>query len=279
MRLSIITINLNNADGLRKTLESVKNQIFRDFEFIVVDGNSTDDSLIRIREFEGELNEQPANPRRFRWISEADNGKYAAMNKGIRMAIGEYLLFLNSGDYLYTPEVLEEFFALNYDEDIVSGAVETFSAFHKDRKVYNNSNPEKLSLNTFLNVSLNHQGTFIRRSLFTKFGLYSEDFSIVSDTEFFLKTICFGGVSYRIIYKVISCFNIDGISSSNRDLRSEESQKMLKRTVPPLVLADYKDNFISKMETIYRYGLSRITFKLLLYVVRIYEKIFINRRT
>ena len=93
MKLSIVTVNLNNADGLLKTIESVASQTFTDFEYIIVDGASTDESLNIICQYEN------VPMSHFQWISEPDSGIYQAMNKGIRMAKGEYLLFLNSGDY------------------------------------------------------------------------------------------------------------------------------------------------------------------------------------
>lgn len=102
MKLSIITVNLNQADGLAKTLDSVREQSFRDFEHIVVDGGSTDGSLEVIR--------ARADGLAF-WASEPDAGIYAAMNKGLRRAQGEYVYLLNSGDRLYSPDTLERVFA------------------------------------------------------------------------------------------------------------------------------------------------------------------------
>jgi glycosyltransferase involved in cell wall biosynthesis len=96
MLLSIITINYNNLSGLEKTIQSVLNQTLKNFEFIIIDGGSTDGS----KEYNQEKNEFIDC-----WVSESDNGIYHAMNKGIKMAKGEYCLFLNSGDYLVDSEV------------------------------------------------------------------------------------------------------------------------------------------------------------------------------
>ena len=90
--LSIITVNLNNCDGLQKTIDSVVGQTFTDYEWIVIDGGSMDGSR--------ELIEQYADCLAY-WCSEPDNGIYNAMNKGISRATGEWLLFLNSGDSLF----------------------------------------------------------------------------------------------------------------------------------------------------------------------------------
>jgi len=94
MKLTIITINYNNVAGLQKTLESVFGQTCRAFEYILVDGASADGSKELIEQFSAKADFP------FRWLSEPDNGIYAAMNKGIRMAQGEFLHFLNSGDWL-----------------------------------------------------------------------------------------------------------------------------------------------------------------------------------
>ena len=101
MFLTIITINRNDAAGLEKTMQSVLCQTRTDYEYIVVDGASTDDSVAVIKRL------APAFGDRLMWISEPDQGIYNAMNKGIGRARGEYLLILNSGDSLVSPDVLE----------------------------------------------------------------------------------------------------------------------------------------------------------------------------
>ena len=110
MKLSIITINYNNADGLRKTLVSVVAQTYPDIEHIVIDGGSTDGSVEVIKDY---VNQFKIDDRRLKidWVSEKDNGIYHAMNKGIRKASGEYIQILNSGDKLAAPDVTERMVA------------------------------------------------------------------------------------------------------------------------------------------------------------------------
>jgi len=108
-KLSIITVNLNNAEGLRKTIESVVTQTFTDFEYIIIDGGSTDGSVEIIKLYADKITY---------WVSEPDKGIYNGMNKGIMVAKGEYCQFLNSGDWLVNENVLKEVFA---DVDIVYG--------------------------------------------------------------------------------------------------------------------------------------------------------------
>ena len=98
MKYSIITVNYNNKEGLRKTIESVVRQTYRDFEFIVIDGGSTDGSTDILKEYDEQINY---------WVSEKDSGIYNAMNKGIKKSIGDYLIFMNSGDCFYQNDVLE----------------------------------------------------------------------------------------------------------------------------------------------------------------------------
>ena len=102
MKLSIVTINRNNANGLEKTMQSVASQSFKEFEYIVVDGASTDGSVDVIRSHE-------ADCAHLKWVSEPDSGIYNAMNKGLQMATGDYVQILNSGDCLAASDVMDGF--------------------------------------------------------------------------------------------------------------------------------------------------------------------------
>jgi glycosyltransferase involved in cell wall biosynthesis len=228
-KLSIITINLNNIDGLRKTFESVFNQLFSDFEYIVIDGGSTDGSAELLRQY----NEKIAY-----WISEPDSGVFQAMNKGIRAAKGEYLLFLNSGDFLVDNNVLTEVFREDHTEDILWGT----SRYSRNGQVLSNSpSPEKLTLKFFYNQTISHQSTFIRGSLFKQYGNYKEDFKINSDYEFWIRTIILNNCTTKKLNILVSDYNLEGLSGSqnNLELSREENKKILKHSVPPRILDDY----------------------------------------
>src|SRR5476651_1326552 len=112
MKLSIITINFNNAVGLKKTIESLIKQQYREFQFIIIDGGSVDSSVDIIKEYADVIDY---------WVSEPDTGIYQAMNKGIREANGKYLMFLNSGDYLFENTTLQKMAPILCGEDIVYG--------------------------------------------------------------------------------------------------------------------------------------------------------------
>jgi glycosyltransferase involved in cell wall biosynthesis len=231
-KLSIITVNRNNAGGLKKTIGSVIAQTYPGFEFIIIDGDSDDESPGIIEEYSGYLSY---------WISEPDKGIYNAMNKGIKIANGEYCLFLNSGDYLIHSKVLEEIFNNDPVTDIVSGNVLKIRPNNKFRRV---SSPETISLHKLCIHSLPHQATLIRRSLFEETGYYDESYRIVSDWEFFLKALVIHEKSYSYIDVDFSYFRIGGISSSseNFELSREESLDCLRRHFPGMAedLMEYR---------------------------------------
>lgn len=221
-KLSIITVNRNNAEGLKRTIASVLSQSFKNYEFIIIDGASVDQSTDIIKEHATDLGY---------WISEPDKGTYQAMNKGIKASSGEYCYFLNSGDYLATGTVLQEIFNQNIYGDIVSGNVRKIRPNNKHRSVLS---PESVSLHKLCIHSLPHQATLIRRSLFDEVGYYTESYRIASDWEFFLKALIIHDKVYQHIDLDFSYFKLGGISSrkENIPLANDESYDCLKRLFP-----------------------------------------------
>ncbi len=233
MKLSIITINYNNASGLKKTMESVLNQTWEDFEYIVIDGNSNDESISVIKSFES---------FRLKWVSEPDTGIYNAMNKGIQKANGDYILFLNSGDYLYNRDVLlnaKEYFLSNVS--FLSGHL-----FYKkgDDEIIR-KHPDELSFSYLASKSISHPSTFIKREMFTKYDLYNEANKIVSDWEFFFKTIGINGESFLSIDEIITIYDLNGISSKEENLKNieEERTQVFKKYLKP-IFNDEFDTFL-----------------------------------
>ncbi len=219
MKISVITINRNNRPGLESTIKSVFEQTFTDFEYIVIDGASTDGSVEIIEKYSDRLKY---------WVSEPDKGIYNAMNKGIRQANGEYLLFLNSGDVLYDPSIFRGFSEAAYLEDIIYGDV-IFEGQAVPLIM-----PDKITLETFLGPSIGHNASFIKGELFSKYGLYNEENRIVSDLEFFLNAIVKFGCSYRHINKMITVQQKGGISVSPdyERIKTQERMACFKRTFP-----------------------------------------------
>lgn len=234
-RLSIITINRNNAAGLEKTLQSINAQTCKDFEHIIIDGVSDDDSVEIIKKYDDGSVER-------RWISEPDKGIYNAMNKGIRMAKGEYLQFLNSGDTLAAKDVVEKMlqglkqcnyptiFYGNMLKDNVNGKILRDRCFAG----------ADITFLGFYVGTLNHSPAYISRQLFDKYGLYDENHKIVSDWKWYLQAIILGGEKpvYRNID--VTVFDMSGISETNKLLDKAEREQVLKDLIPSSILADYK---------------------------------------
>ena len=243
--LSIITINLNNASGLRKTIESVVSQSSREFEYIVIDGGSTDGSIEVIKEFETRITY---------WVSEPDTGIYHAMNKGIRAAKGEYCQFLNSGDWLVNELVVEKILNGIPDCDIFIGNVITT---RPDGKIRVSKALREISFMTFYRSTLPHSSAYIRRSLFTKYGLYDESLLIVGDWKWYLVVAGLHDANIVFTDIAVSFFDSTGISNRDKLLANAERRKVLKELIPSPVLADYdKYNFeIDQIDRIKRYPL------------------------
>jgi len=201
----------------------VKSQNFHDFEFIIIDGGSKDGSLEVIKENETLIDY---------WVSEEDAGIYNAMNKGIKKATGKYVLFLNSGDYLLSKDVLSIDFN-SITQDIVYGHLT-----HNKNNILNNSAyKDNLDLGFFFESTLPHGSTFIRRELFLIFGLYKTDYKIVSDWIFFLERIVIDSCSTLNLNKAISVFTLGGISTrpENKNLVKQERDKYLNAIMPDFV--------------------------------------------
>jgi len=230
-KVSIITINRNNKDGLRKTMQSVIDQDFDDFEYVVVDGASDDGSVEVIQEFETSFKQKRVP---FQYESKLDRGIFHAMNKGIMKASGEYLLFLNSGDYLVAPAVLSDFSRLGITEDFASGSI---IVFINDRKQVRKS-PSYVNFYLLFNQSIPHQATFIKRSVFERFGLYNENNRVKSDWENSMRSIVVGGATYKHIDLLVSYFDVTGVSSdvSMKAIQMEEQRKVYLSLMPAYVL-------------------------------------------
>ena len=203
MKLSIITINKNNAEGLRRTMESVVEQTYKDFEYIVIDGGSTDGSRELIEQYSDHLSY---------WVSESDTGIYNAMNKGLVKAKGEYVLMLNSGDWLVDERVLNNITPLLDGTDIVQGDV----LVSQNGKWLKNCGYGKseLTFRDVYNGCFLHQASFIRKELHDFYGLYDDTWKIAGDTVFFLNALGFGNATFKYVDVMVSCVEPQGVSSS-----------------------------------------------------------------
>ena len=224
MKISVITVNRNNREGLRKTLESVAAQTVRPFECIVVDGASTDGSAELLQEFATCIT----------WsVSEPDKGIYTAMNKGISHAGGDYCLFMNSGDCFASETVLATLEELGPSADIIAGNTLVLTD-----PPHQKTAPEAVSLRFLFNESLCHQSVLIKTALLRKYP-YDEDLKIVSDRKFFLQTLVFDNVSYQAVPVEIAAYDVSGYSAKNRFASEQEWQNTLEKMVPERILLDY----------------------------------------
>ncbi len=243
MKLSIITINYNNAEGLRKTIESVLSQTYKEFEYIIVDGASTDDSVDIIK-----ASALQAEGLAFIWVSEKDTGIYNAMNKGIEIASGlrvvnalnrsersedknkelpKYVLMLNSGDYFVDEQVVERMMPELDGTDIVQGN----NIEERTKGVYRNRGYGKSDIDLFdiMKGHFLHQSSFCKKDLFERYGYFDESYKMSADTKFFM--ICLGqkDASFKYVDIDVANYDLSGISAEMEGLWAECHEKELLR--------------------------------------------------
>lgn len=222
MKLSIITVNFNDAEGLERTIKSVISQSFKDYEFIIIDGGSTDGSVDVIKKYEKYINY---------WVSEPDGGIYQGMNKGLRRAKGDYLNFMNGGDCYHSPDVLDIILALNSDADIITGT-------HSENGLHNVGKDGVTMLDLY-KWAIDHQATFIRREVALRHP-YDEKYRIVSDWKFFIEALIFDNCTFYYTDTVVVDVDMKGISNTNFELDRKERELVLKELFPERVLKDYQ---------------------------------------
>ena len=233
MKLSVITINYNNRDGLRKTVESVVNQTCRDFEYIIIDGGSTDGSVDVIKQYADRIDY---------WVSEPDKGIYNAMNKGIAVAHGEYLNFMNSGDCLHCMDTIADVLPLLVGKDFYVGDIVNESNGRRDVVKFPRDLSPKTIVDQIVFRLIPHQASFIRKSLFKKFGNYREDLRIASDWYFFYRTLVMNGASIEPLCKTIAIFDTTGISCTDSKRIDERISSQDSMPCQKLFYCFYRDN-------------------------------------
>ena len=230
MKLSIITINYNSAEGLAKTIHSVIRQTYNDIEYIVIDGGSEDDS-------KGVIKANGAGIAY--WVSEHDEGIYNAMNKGIMASTGDYLLFLNSGDVLMDKDVISEVFKQELTQDLICGNL----IFDKESGPEEWIPADELTFKTFLYSTIPHPCTLIKRKVFDIVGMYNERNKIVSDWEFFLLAICRYNLTYRHLNIFMTIYSNGGVSSNPQNfIAINAERRAVLNTHFPYFLKDYEDH-------------------------------------
>ena len=255
MKLSIITINRNNAAGLEKTMRSVAEQTYKEFEYIVVDGASSDGSVEEIKKLEKEF-------VHLKWVSEPDKGIYNAMNKGLRMASGDYIQILNSADALAAPEVTGRMLdALEKASNPSIFYGNMVKCFPDGRKMVDKCFAgQEITMLGMFSGTLNHDPAYIRRDLFEKYGYYDESLKIVSDWKWYLQAIILGEEKPQYVDMDVTMFDMTGVSEnpdSKQKIR-EERKMVLEELIHGTFLHDYEQyaDDIYLMRRIRRYPLA-----------------------
>ena len=221
--LSIITVNYNNAPGLQKTIGSVFAQIFKNFEYIIIDGGSTDGSLAII---------ESVKDKTTYWVSEQDKGIYNAMNKGIAVAKGEYLYFLNSGDELVENALQKIFENKAYDSHFIIGEAKIGNHIFRKQK--------KLTLFDIFYIGINHQSFFMKKDVFEIAGLYQEKYKITADSLHFISSLLKYNLSYIVLDVLVAIIEPGGVSTNSIDSNMQERYLYLQNE-HPVLLNDYKE--------------------------------------
>lgn len=228
MILSIITINFNNLEGLRKTIVSVLSQTWHDFEWIIIDGGSTDGSKELIEDTANKLTASDYNPLSF-WCSESDSGIYNALNKGLSHCIGTYINCMNSGDEFYDNQTLEKLFSTSHDSDIIFG-----NSFHYSKEnAFISHYPESVDLYFLYHSNICHQAMFVKTELL-KASPFDEQYRICADYAKWLE-LMIQGCSFKYVPNMICRFDMTGMSNTG-ELITIEREKIKTKYIPKYIL-------------------------------------------
>lgn len=214
MLISIITINYNNLYGLKKTIESVLEQTYKQIEYVIIDGGSNDGSKEYI---------QSKNESITYWVSEPDKGIYDGMNKGIKHINGSYVLFLNSGDTLFNDTIISEFVQQNPIEDIVYGDA---MLLYGDKKPVRKCMPVNLKGTTVFTKTVTHQAIFFKSSIFENIN-YDLRYKYIADWVLYNTIVLLNNGTYRHINLVIVNFDMTGLSSAKENVTHLKKEREL----------------------------------------------------
>lgn len=207
--VSIITVVLNNAEGLSNTIQSVRKQTYENIELIIIDGGSVDNTLDVIKKNEESI---------AYWISEKDSGIFDAMNKGQHRASGDYVLFLNSGDVFYNNAVLEDIFS-NLDNDKQSIIIGKISCEYNKSQMWVVTPRKDMALF----YSPPHQAMFIPRSIYSQYN-YNRYLKMLGDRDYWLRLAKDGLYHVVTVDRIVAKYDLSGVSSDprNYDVRIKE---------------------------------------------------------
>ena len=224
-KISIITVCYNSEKYIKNAIESVFNQTYPDIEYIIIDGNSKDDTLNIIKSYES------AFEGKMRWISELDGGIYDAMNKGIQMATGDIIGILNSDDFYISDDAIKEVVQCFENNEVDSLYAQSYCVRRDDinKIVRNCTYIDCKKRNFFWGWHPPHPTFFVKKSVYDKFGLFDTSFQIASDYDLMSRFFLRGNISAKYLRKYILKMRMGGISRNMVMLRRKEEIKVLKR--------------------------------------------------
>ena len=207
MKISIITVVRNNVKTIKDAIESILNQTYKNIEYIIVDGSSTDGTVELIKEYGNKIN---------KFISEPDNGIYDAMNKGIRLATGDIVGILNSDDFYINNQVIEEVVKEFEEKEVDSVYADlVFVKPENTKKVVRYYDSSHFSIEKFAYGWMPaHPTFFVKREMYEKYGVFKTDYKIAADYELLVRFLAKKKVSYSYMQEPIVKMRIGGASTS-----------------------------------------------------------------
>lgn len=221
MKITVITVCYNSAETIGHTLRSVREQTYCNIEHIVVDGGSTDNTLVVVAA-------EGAHVAKF--VSEKDNGIYDAMNKGIQLATGDVVAFLNADDFYKDPEVLAQVAKVLRAEqlDALYGDVEFFRSGKQDAVARRYNSGQFTAGRLGWGWMPAHPALFVRRALFDRYGLFRTDYRIAGDFEFIARVFKHPELRHRHLPKSLVCMQMGGISTSGWRATLQLNREMMR---------------------------------------------------
>lgn len=214
MKFSIITVSYNSAKTIARTIESVLNQNYSDFEYIIVDGSSKDDTLNIIKKYQG------VSDGKISFISEPDNGMYDAMNKGVKIAKGEIIGIVNSDDWLETDALstISERVGIHGTDDVVYTGSIIYHYNDGNKQILRKTEKDLKGAIKIYDMGINHPATFVPKAVYEKHGLFDTNFKLQADADL-INRLYRENVKFIFIDKVLSN-QADGGASTNSAKRS-----------------------------------------------------------
>jgi glycosyltransferase involved in cell wall biosynthesis len=230
-KVSIITVSYNSEETIEKTIKSVLNQIYENIEYIIIDGNSNDQTLNIIKTYEDKFNGS------LKWVSEDDNGIYHAMNKGIDMASGDFIGIINSDDW-YQEDAVENIintYKQNKESEIIYG--DGYDIYEYDDLKYYLLSKQPRDLSCLLDgITLHHPSVFIKKNIYKKYGKYNLKYDLAADYELLLR-MYLNDVKFKHTNEVIGNFRLGG--ASNNSFRLVKEYNMIKKQYNINKVSDY----------------------------------------